>query len=177
MSAVFEGILLPRRTDDDWCPELKRLHESQGDGIRIGLAALDRVVLAIVRVDDRSAPFSEKFDELGAALSSTFGKALVVRYDSRIGHRSSTLYAGGFESAAFAEDNVTFSLLDENGWVAGDRVSSEELDGEYEIIENAIELGLERLGAGVWEDLIFLIYNQEDLVDADRWEKPGTGGA
>ncbi len=169
MSAVFEGVLVPRTVAGTSGANLKKYCESQMGEIRIGLAVLDEEVSAIIRVGDRNAPFSDEFDELGSALSSTFGRALVVRYDSRIGHRSSSYCEGGNELCRFGEEDEVYSPLDDDGAITGVRVSFDELDEEeeYETIENAIELGLRRLGAGRWEDLLFLIYNQEALLVAD----------
>lgn len=166
MSAVFEGILISGTANSGSKPRLKEFCTSRLSGIRIGYAPLDDEVTAIVRVGDRNEAFSEKFDELGAVLSSTYGKALVVRYDSRIGHRSSTYFEAGAEVASFGEKDEIYSPLKDDGSVTGTRITFDKLDDdeEYETIENAIELGLNRLAMGTWEDLRFMIYNQEDLV-------------
>ena len=166
MSAIFEGILLYRTAVDKLGLDLKKYCESQMSGIQIACAFLDEHSSAIVRIDSRNAPFSEEFDKLGSKLSSTIGGTLVVRYDSRIGHRSSSYFEGGHLVAAFGEADEIFSPLNDDGFVTGARFRVVELDEdeEYETVENAIELGLGKFGGCSWENLHFFIYNQNYLL-------------
>jgi len=100
-------------------------------------------------------------DDLARELSQLLGRALVVRFDSRIGHRSSALFEHGSLSRAFGEQEELFVPLDERGeptaGAAPVRRWERDPDAEYETSKNAIQLGLEALGAGEWEQLFEVI--------------------
>ena len=166
MSVIFEGILLLRKAVDAPGLDLVKVCESRMSGIRLRQALLDDHVAAIMRVRDRDAAFSEEVERLGAERSSRLGRALVARHDSRIGHRSSSFFEPGRLAARFGEEDEIFTPLDAGGSTTGARFRVEDRDEgeEYETIENAIPLGLDRLGADSWEDLPSFIHNQEDLL-------------
>ncbi len=166
MSAIFEGILLLRPSIDEPGFAVEKFCESRVGGARVGYIALDDAISVIARTDGRNAPFSEKFERLASMLSSTLGRALVVRYDSRVGHRSSSYFENGIEIAEYGEDDEILSPLNEDGSVSGEWISPDQAEEseEYGMVKNAIELGLEKFGAGNWDDVRFMIYNQGELL-------------
>lgn len=151
MSEVFEGIVVNAGV-------------VLPDSLSMPMAASEIVGGAIVlyRIDERAAAaFSPRVDELASFLSRGGGRCLVVRYDSRIGHRSSTLYVDGSLKEAFDERSELFVRLDD----VGEPILTEPpitrggfLPGEeYETAVNAIQLGLSAFGDGEWNSLYKLM--------------------
>jgi hypothetical protein len=153
MSEVFEGIITKgsRQT----------VHEVVAPG-GLEIADLPGQVVVAYRAAPRQATSPNvQFDDLAKMLSKAFSKVLVVRYDSRIGHRSSCLFRDGRLTRTFGKSDELFVPLDERGepmWHAPQlRVNDLMADQEYETAKNAIELGLEELNGATWEDLKGLI--------------------
>src|SRR5262245_52157468 len=57
--------------------------------------------------------FENRADEIAAEFSRELEAALVVRYDSRVGLRTSRLYRGGAVAAEFGECNEMYVPIDE----------------------------------------------------------------
>ena len=153
MSEIFEGVV---------CPTLDRASLVSQSGALGGLSFDVRPAgpdaFVVFRNDPRQgAKFTDTVNHLADALSRAFGKALVVRYDSRIGHRSSVLFEGGIRKHDFGPEQELFVPLDEKGYPLADSSprSLRQLDpeSEYETVCNAIQLGLKALGHGSWDDL------------------------
>lgn len=153
MSSIFEGILCPAEPS-----AVRKDLISTNTDLTLAVSAVPGDVTAVIRESLRSElRFSAEIDDLAANLSSVYGSSLVVRYDDRIGHRSSILYKEGKRARSFGEEDETYVLLDEEGEPLRDgaRFKLAELtsDEEYETIENAIQAGLAEFGKGDWESL------------------------
>jgi len=102
-------------------------------------------------VTSRSDRMNElEFDKAATHLSKTCGNALVVLYDNRVGRRVSKLYRDGELDREFGELDEKWVPLDENGdpQINHRKLSADELndDDEYDCVQDAITLGLSRLG-------------------------------
>jgi hypothetical protein len=109
----------------------------------------------------RAAVFSAQVNKLAAEFSTRYGRSLVVRFDSRVGHRSAALYINGQRASVFGETDELYVPLDERGLprtnekpLRADQLAPGE---EYETIENAIQQGLKALGRGSWSELFRLM--------------------
>ena len=83
MSEVFEGVLLA-------CPfnEVKLAIRTLSPSLSLKVERLDDLSI-VSRNDQVGRPrFSLEIEQVAADLSKIVGKALVVRYDSRIGHNA-----------------------------------------------------------------------------------------
>ncbi len=156
MSEIFEGVLVKA---DARRLEAETIAEQRWPLVVAGLGS----GLTIAYRDDprETAAFSPGMDDLASAISRAVGAALVVRYDSRIGHRSANLYKEGVMERGFGEADETYYLLDERGYPRTDseklRADQLDEDEEYETAQNAIQLGLAALGADDWEALYDLM--------------------
>jgi hypothetical protein len=103
----------------------------------------------------------DQLDELAKTLSHRAGRCLVVEYDSRTGTRSSKLFENGDHILDFGEEDEIYAPLDRHGQPKTDglRLRLAELDPaeEYETIQNAIELGMAKLGVCAWKELKTII--------------------
>jgi hypothetical protein len=156
MSEVFEGVLLASPFN-----EVQQAVGTLPSSLSPKVERLDDLSI-VSRNDQGGRPqFSPEAERIAADLSNIVGKALVVRYDSRIGHRSSELFVNGNMERAFDEADELWVLLDEEGepLLDGERFKLADLDPdqEYEAIANAIELGLQSLGSGDWKKLLLFI--------------------
>jgi hypothetical protein len=154
MSDILEGVVF-RNGSAAVQPVLERathpvILEQVGDGLR-----------SISRTDTReTGPASEEMEHIAEQVSEVTGSALLFRYDSRIGHRSSTLYERGKPVREFGLADERWVRLDEHGEriLNGRTYSADELDpdpnAEYETLQNAIELGLDAFGAGNWDEIL-----------------------
>jgi hypothetical protein len=155
MSEVFEGILYPVESNTGG-------EASFGQGLEFEVCALGPGLRAMYRSDSRRpATFSEEVNKLAGELSRRHGRSLVIRFDSRVGHRSATLYVDGQRASVFGEADELFVPLDERGLprtnekpLRADQLAPDE---EYETIQNAIQQGLKALGRGSWNDLFRLM--------------------
>jgi len=132
----------------------------------IGAVSAD---LSVVSREDGTVRrrFSEHIDQLAVELSMELGKALVVRYDDRVGLRWAGLYEGGEAVREFGEDDELWVPLGEDGEpvVDGLQLKYSELDPdeEYATSVNAIEAGLLAFGRGSWQDLAPIIRGEMEL--------------
>jgi hypothetical protein len=142
MSEVFEGVIT-RAPANAVCSTLELALVS----LALRISELSGLASVVYRNDSRqSSTFAEEMDRLAKTLSDKLSKAVLVRYDSRIGHRSATLYVKGALNQRFGRDDELFVPLDNAG---NPMMSSspihflEFVEGEeYETIQNAIELVL-----------------------------------
>lgn len=152
MSEIFEGVLVAAGIK-----ELRYLNEQA-----LELSALSSGVSVVFRDDARSKlQFAEAIEDLARMLSAKYSRALVVRYDSRIGHRSSEVMDGGRCVASYGENDELFVPLDEDGEPLDDATPIRRenlLQGEeYETKVNAIQLGLNHVEWNVWNELFDLM--------------------
>ena len=153
MSEIFEGVLVRNER-----AELERALAAVASPLSLAVAAVSPGVWAAYRDDPRgSAAFSEEVERVAREISAVLGRALVVRYDSRVGHRSACLYQQGALGRHFGEADETYVGLDAKGYPLekGQKYRADELDPnkEYETALNAIQIGLEALGGGDWNEL------------------------
>jgi len=120
MSAVFEGLLLPFEGVDEARLQLGPYLKSRKTSINLDYRNLDDEVFVIFRTDPRNAPFSDEIEGVAAELASAVGKALVVRYDSRIGLRSSLYFEDGVPILGFDNEDEIYLGLNEDGTLSGD---------------------------------------------------------
>lgn len=153
MSEIFEGVLA--YSDPG---ELQRALQPVNPGVPLAIEVLRSGMSVAYRTDPReTATFSAELDRVARELSRALGEALVVRYDSRVGQRSAALYENGAAGRSFGEADELYVRLDEQGYPLQDaaklRLDQLSPDEEYETARNAIQLGLDALGHGGWEDL------------------------
>ena len=152
MSEVFEGVLYPVEPGSGAQPTVRH-------GVPFEVHDLEPGLRVVYRSDSRQdAAFSEDVDRLAGELSGQHGRSLVVRFDSRIGHRSAALYLDRQPALVFGEADELYVPLDEQGLprreaepLRADQLAPEE---EYETIQNAIEQGLKAFGLGNWDELL-----------------------
>jgi hypothetical protein len=156
VSEVFEGVIVP--------VQAASFAEARGreQGLVLETQHFDGDLSAIYRSDPRvQAVFSPIMDTLAAEASKRAGRALVARYDSRMGTRSSALFENGQQKQLFGEADELYVPLDESGSpVDGAKpltVANLDPNEEYETTVNAIQLGLQALGGGSWKELYRLI--------------------
>jgi hypothetical protein len=155
VSEVFEGVLF-RGVAALVQPVLDNAREQ----FPVDLEPVGKGLSALFRTGPRAdAEFSETMDRVAALTSELTGSALLIRYDSRVGYRSSALYQQGRLVRAVGPADERWIRLDRHSerQVNGPTYSVDELeldpDAEYETLENAVELGLDALGAGDWDEL------------------------
>ena len=154
MSEIFEGILCKTSV-----AQVEATLGSKESLLTLVAAQLSDELAVVYRSDPRrEGQFSAEVEDMAAALSSSLGQALLVRYDSRVGHRSSKYYVEGELARECGDSDEVYVRLDEEGepLVAGERFGIDQLDPdeEYETFKNAIQLGLDALGAGKWSALL-----------------------
>jgi hypothetical protein len=152
MSDVFEGVLLASPFN-----EVQQAIRTLSPSLSLQVETLDDLSI-VSRNDQVGRPqFSPEIEPVAADLSKILGKALVVRYDSRIGHRTSELFINGNMEKAFDEDDEVWVLLDEDGkpLVDGERFKLADMDPdqEYDTVENAIQFGIQSFGSGDYKEL------------------------
>lgn len=155
MSEVFEGVLYPVEPKTSVETDL-------GQGLEFEVCTLEPGLRAMYRSDSRRvAAFSEDVNKLAAELSTRHGRSLVVRFDSRVGHRSAALFVDGQRASVFGEADELYVPLDERGLprATEEPLRADQLapDEEYETIQNAIQQGLKALGHGSWNALFRLM--------------------
>lgn len=163
MSEIFEGFIFMAGER-----EAKALFRKVAPKCPLSLALgrLGDSVSALYRNDERSqAAFRKEIDSLASEVSLDAGTVLVARYDSRSGYASSNLYRHGTLTQQFDEEDEVYVLLGEDGMpqVNGRYFRYAELDpdAEYDTLFNAIQLGLEQMGASnVWPRLLQLMNDQ-----------------
>jgi hypothetical protein len=153
MSEVFEGVVC-----NGPAHRVGRIAQRFSRSLCLDVVEMPGPVAVVYRNDPRSmSVFTHGIDELAAAISAECCPALLVRYDSSVGHRSSRLYLDGHLKRDFTDRDELFVPLDEAGLpvTSQPQLKFAELapDKEYETIQNAVELGLASLGRGQWSDL------------------------
>jgi hypothetical protein len=157
MSEVFEGFLcmVPEET-------LRPMVQSITSTLGLTIEKLNEYTI-VYRNDPRSqAIFTEEIDGVAAHVSRNVGKILVIRYDSRIGHRSARLFEDGMLQCSFGAEDEVWVPVDEEGLPFKDGPVYKETEllrgEEYETIQNAIELGIQELPQTLgWQDLLRFI--------------------
>ncbi|MDZ8051425.1 MAG: hypothetical protein RMX68_004135 [Aulosira sp. ZfuVER01] len=153
MSNVFEAIVC--RSNFDIAKNLLATISSE---LTLEVVKINEALSVIYRVEENRHRliFSQQIEDLASQLSLEISAVLVVRYDSKIGHRSSILFKQGLPISSFDEKDEIWVLLDEeNPLIDGARFSINSMkdDEEYESICNAIGLGLHALGLENWHEV------------------------
>jgi len=108
-------------------------------------------VYAVLSRSDRMN--EDAINEAATYLSTTCGNALAVLYDNRVGLRISKLFRDGKLYCEFGEIDEKWVPLDENGApdINHHTLSTDELnpEDEYECTQDAISLGLAKLGVAI----------------------------
>lgn len=157
MSEMFEGAICR-------CPAATARAHAAAMVNPISIEAFelpDNLLVVCQSSPRRSSAFADDMDCFTCEISKSITKALLIRYDSRVGHRSSRLYVEGHLKREFGQNDELFVPLDEKGEpiTTGPHIKFNEMvaNEEYETIKNAIELGLSEFGSGSWTDLKQLI--------------------
>jgi hypothetical protein len=120
-----------------------------------------KAAYSIVARDDSKSrqAFVAEMEKLASFISSNFNKALLLRWDGRVGYRSASLYINGEAIKFFTEADEIWVLLDDEGnpLLNGEKFRVSELDPnpetEYATIVNAFQLGISEFGIVNWEEL------------------------
>lgn len=115
------------------------------------LVSFGNRVFGLYPLASRSDRINEaEIDEAATHLSKVCGNALVVLYDNRVGIRVAKLFRDGNMDREFGELDEKWVPLDDNGNPDPSHrtLSANELDDddEYDCVQDAISLGLARLG-------------------------------
>ena len=150
MSEVFEGIVVSQRLSEieaDNLLDASLVRDSIGDQASV-----------FYRSDNRSdLEFSIEIEDIARSVAEQLGSAVVVRYDSRLGHRSSVVFRKDTSPQRYDPVDELFVPLDESGEPMAEveplRFEELEESAEYETSTNAIELGLRAIDGPTWHDL------------------------
>jgi hypothetical protein len=156
MSEVFEGVICPGERE-----ALSPLILRSAGPLALAIEELTTGICVAYREDARAqAAFAPAIETLAAELAKHLQWVLLVRYDSRIGHRSSAIFKGRTQSA-FGDTDELYVPLDESGMPVLSaqplHVDALRSDEEYETVKNAIQLGLDVVGVNQWERLFTLM--------------------
>ncbi|BAY11360.1 hypothetical protein [Calothrix sp. NIES-2098] len=158
MSNVFEAIVCEIDFD-----RAKNLLATISSELTLEFIKINESLLVIYQLEENRHRliFSQQIEYLASQVSLEISAVLVMRYDSRIGHRSSILFKEGLPISSFDENDEIWVLLDEEGepLIDGERFSINSMkdDEEYETICNAIDLGLQALGIENWHEVYSFI--------------------
>src|SRR5262249_10433231 len=110
--------------------------------------------------------FDDAVCEFATNLSNALRVALLVRWDDRVGARESRVFRDGSQTHRFGNDDELFVMLDDQGMPLreGRKYKESELDAlqddEFEVFQNALELGCEQSGFCSWRLLHDFIKRQ-----------------
>jgi hypothetical protein len=110
MSAVFEGVLLSGSFED-----AEFIISSLSSSLNLEIGQLAEHLLVISRVESTRSKllFTQQMEYVASQISLLVSSALLVRYDDRIGHRSSILFQEGMPIKSFSEIDEIWVLTDE----------------------------------------------------------------
>jgi hypothetical protein len=153
MSIVIEAIIY-QVSKEEFDSEINRKIKTILNPFDLELTSYQLEDLTgIVVCTDSNRIFNEIFIEIAQKISTEFNKALLIKYDDRIGYRHSSLYVEGILTNEFGLENEIWVLIDEEGEPLLDkRFSSIQVENddddenEYQTIYNSIELGLDGMG-------------------------------
>lgn len=148
MSYVLEGVVVP--VDES-------VARAAAGGVEIEFDVLPLNAENSILARPGRPRFASRTAEIAASLSLTLGQALLVRWDDRVGFRESRVYAGGSELRRFTTDDEVYVMLDDDGMPVDDGTtySESELeacedDSEFQVFQNALELGCGHAGFCEW---------------------------
>lgn len=166
MGTVLEGILCACSRD-----EMKAVYNNiSSPPLSLVVGEINSSLFIVFRA---SRYFSQETDAIASYISTILNKALVIRYDDRVGHRTSALYENGRLVITFGENDEIWVMLDDDGnpIIDGSKFTAVQVDAviksgdvEFETIRNSIELGLEAFGHGNWEEVFDFIGVGEAIV-------------
>lgn len=154
MSYVLEGIIVP----DGKSAAADRIADSETE---LDVIPLGEKLSILARPGRR--PFDDAVCEWAGGLSSAMGVTLLVRWDDRVGFRESRVFRDGIETHQFTHEHELYVMLDDDGMPIrhGRKYKPSELDAfgdqEFEVFQNAIELGCEESGFCPWRILYTFI--------------------
>lgn len=156
MSTVFEGVLCVIAFEN-----ALSISKQVSSNLKLEAEKVNDYLSAICRVenDRKKMIFSPEMEYVSSQVSVVFSKALLVRYDDRVGYRSSVLFQEGNPIKSFDLEDEIWVITDEDGEpiVDGKKFTIEQIkdddEEEYETIYNAIQLGLESLGVNAWSEV------------------------
>ncbi|MDX2239048.1 MAG: hypothetical protein NW224_00010 [Leptolyngbyaceae cyanobacterium bins.302] len=158
MSCLFEGILSPTSLT-----EAEKFLGEISTNIVLKLGEINDSTYVFCRWEPlrNKFIFLEEMEYVASQVSiSTSSTSLLIRYDGRVSYRSLILFENGVLSQVFDEFDEIWVRLDENGEpnIGGGRFSNKDVESdnenEYEILTNAIELGLNILGCTTWNEVL-----------------------
>jgi|SRR5580765_2537001 hypothetical protein len=157
MSYVLEGIIVP-------VAESAAANEVAACDAPFEVLPLNGEISILAR-PGRPA-FNEAVCEFAGKLSTALGVALVVRWDDRVGARESRVFRNGSQTHRFDNENELYVKLDDRGLPLreGRKYQESELDAldddEFEVFQNALELGCVRSEFCPWQLLHDFIRRQ-----------------
>jgi hypothetical protein len=157
MSYVLGGIIVP-------VAESVAAVEVANCGMLFDVLRLDDGISILAR-PGRPA-FDDTVCEFARRLSSARGVALFVRWDDRVGTRESRVFRAGIQTHRFSNDDELYVVLDDVGMPLPDgrKYQESELDAlageEFEVFQNALELGCEQSKLCSWQLLHDFIKRQ-----------------
>ncbi len=157
MSYAFEGVLCVASFEN-----IQSISSQISTPFKLKVDKINDCLSSLSRVEDRrNWVFSSEMEYVASQISVIFSKAILVRYDDRVGYRESILFQEGLPLKTFDLADEIWVMLDENGEpiVNGLKFTTEQIEDddneEYETICNAIQLGLESLGinTNAWKEV------------------------
>jgi len=154
---VLEGIIVP--VTESAAAE----HVAHCD-IPFDVLPLDDEISILAR-PGRSA-FDDAACQCASRLSRALHVTLLVRWDDRVGARESRVFRDGGQTRLFGNDDELYVMFDDEGMPLpeGRRYHESELDAsegdEFEVFQNALELGCEHSGICSWQLLHDFIKRQ-----------------
>lgn len=157
MSYVLEGIVFPAGRPDG--------SETYVSRIEFDLVAVDSDVSILARPG--RPQFDDAVSDIAKEISKRRGAAMLVRWDDRVGVRESRVFRDGSQTHRFTTDDELYVMLDGDGMPlrSGRKYREAELDElegneEFEVFQNAIELGCGQSGFCKWDVLHKFIRRQ-----------------
>jgi hypothetical protein len=157
MSYVLEGIILP-------VAESVATDEAAKCGILFDVLRLDDEISILAR-PGRPA-FDDAVSVFARRLSCHMRVVLLVRWDDRVGVRESRIFHDGSQTHQFTNDDELYVMLNDDGMPLRDgrRYQESEFDDlpdeEFEVFQNALELGCEQSAFCSWQLLHTFIRRQ-----------------
>ena len=157
MSYTLEGVLCIAPFEN-----IRDIDLQISSSLNLQVDKIDDCLSCIYRVENqRNWIFDSEMEYVASQISVILSKAILIRYDDRVGYRESTVFQEGYPIKSFNLNDEIWVMLDEDGQpiIDGKQFTIEQIadddDDEYETIYNAIQLGLDLLGIHkiVWKDV------------------------
>lgn len=168
MSYAFEGVLCLAPFEN-----FQSISSSISTPLKLKAEKINEYLSYLSRVEDNiSWKFSSEIEYVASQISLSFSKALLIRYDDRVGYRESIVFQKGYSIKRFDLADEIWVMLDDGGEpiVNGKQFTIEQIedddDDEYETICNAIQLGLEsiEINKNTWREI-------RSFITRPNWKK------